>query len=141
MESLGSISPEMLNYDALRDVFEDLAAPLLIDITNFTKLLLFTKQAYQMGLPYTKIWASLINFVLLMHQEVPDELLIEMCWHITKAVGVRDRFTFDTELVHGSSSSRAEKLRKRAQVKFLLSHLAGVKLSKAADILKLLSLD
>jgi hypothetical protein len=67
LENLSSISPEMLNFDALRDVFEDIVAPELIDISNFTKLVVFTQQAYQMGLPYAKVWASLINVVLLMH--------------------------------------------------------------------------
>jgi hypothetical protein len=57
----------MLNFEALSDVFEDIVAPELIDITNFTKLVAFSKQAYLMGLPYPKIWASLINVILLMH--------------------------------------------------------------------------
>lgn len=42
LENLCSISPEMLNFDALRDVFEDIVAPELIDISNFTKLVVFT---------------------------------------------------------------------------------------------------
>jgi hypothetical protein len=45
---------------------------------------------------------------------MPDELLIRICWYLSKGVGVREKFTFDTGVVEGSSSLRAEKLRKRA---------------------------
>lgn len=94
-----------------------------------------------MGLPYAKVWASLINVVLLMHQEMPDELLIRISWYLSKGVGVREKFTFDTGVVEGSSTLRAEKLRKRAQVKFLLSHLSSLEVAKGEDILRLLSID
>ena len=94
-----------------------------------------------MGLPYSKVWASLINVVLLMHQEMPDELLIRISWYLSKGVGVREKFTFDTGVVEGSSTLRAEKLRKRAQVKFLLSHLSSLEVAKGEDILRLLSID
>lgn len=94
-----------------------------------------------MGLPYAKVWASLINVVLLMHQEMPDELLIRISWYLSKWVGVREKFTFDTGVVEGSSTLRAEKLRKRAQVKFLLSHLSSLEVAKGEDILRLLSID
>lgn len=87
------------------------------------------------------MWASLINVVLLMHQEMPDELLIRISWYLSKGVGVREKFTFDTGVVEGSSTLRAEKLRKRAQVKFLLSHLSSLEVAKGEDILRLLSID
>lgn len=43
MEALGKISTEMIEYEPLRDVFEDCVAPVVMDLTNAKKLVAFAK--------------------------------------------------------------------------------------------------
>ncbi len=58
---------DMVQFEPFRETFEDLVAPELLEITNHEKLLIFVRQAYLVKIPFEKIWASLVNILLLVH--------------------------------------------------------------------------
>ena len=79
---------EFSNED-LKRAFNEIAARELLEITNFEWTNEIAKLAYQMEMPYPKLWASLINVVLLNHAEFSltdsKKSLIDLLYYILKA--------------------------------------------------------
>lgn len=73
-----------------------------------------------MKLPFQRVWSSLVNVLLLLHQELPPEILIEMSWYVCKSLESKDLMKIDLTLVRGGVAN-SSKLMKRAQLKLLTS--------------------
>lgn len=119
MENVEKIC-DLVQFEPFRETFEDLIAPELLEITNYEKLLGFVRQAYLVKLPFEKIWASLVNVLLLLHQELPPETLVEMSWYVCKSLKEKDLMKLDLTLVRGGVAN-SSRLMKRAQLKLLIS--------------------
>ena len=111
---------DMVQFEPFRETFEDLIAPELLEITNYEKLLVLVRQAYLMKLPFEKVWSSLVNVLLLLHQELPAETLVEMSWYVCKSLKDKDLMKLDLTLVRGGVAN-SSRLLKRAQLKLLTS--------------------
>ena len=96
---------DMVQFEPFRETFEDLIAPELLEITNYEKLLVLVRQAYLMKLPFEKVWSSLVNVLLLLHQELPAETLIEMSWYVCKSLKDKDLKRFLLRLKKESAKS------------------------------------
>lgn len=72
-----------------------------------------------MQLPFDKFWSALVNYILLMHQEVSEKDLVELCWYTSQCC---ESFEYS----QSDDSLREQKLAKRAKVMFLINHLSEV---------------
>lgn len=127
MSSLVKIS-DLVSFEPLEDCFNDVVAPELIEISSFRTLLQFIADAYLLQLPYTQVWASLTNIVLLQHNEMDDDEFVSILWFICKQLGRKELLELELDLVRGANLNKS-KLLKRAQVGLLINHLTECRVS------------
>jgi hypothetical protein len=54
--ALQKIPAEMVEYEPLRDVFDEIIAQEIVDLSNQEKVRTMARQAYQMQLPFDNFW-------------------------------------------------------------------------------------
>ena len=73
----------------LQQVFEEIVSREVLEITNYEWTTEIGKLAYEMEMPYRKLWAALINVVLLNHGEFSltdsKRSLVDLLYYIMKA--------------------------------------------------------
>jgi hypothetical protein len=124
---------DLIEFEQLKECFETKIAPEIIEITNFSKLVALADHCYQARLPYEKVWASLVNVVLLLHAEMSEKELVDLLWYVCKSVRSPDFLSFDVSLVKAANPSR---LIKKAQLTVLIEYLRDIEVNNE-NVLKM----
>lgn len=124
---------DLIEFDQLKECFDTKIAPEIIEISNFGKLVTLANHCYQARLPYEKVWASLVNVVLLLHAEMSEKELIDLLWFVCKSVRSPDLLSLDLSLVKAANPSR---LLKKAQLTVLTEYLRDIEVTQE-NVLKM----